>query len=201
MDLNAVQISEITHLSRNSVNKYMKAFRERITELSLLEYSNHDIDCFIRKHLRNLELTSKDCITKQGSPKIFAIIQEEGKIYTYLFIKPLSIAMHQALRCGSTIGDILSIQETNKHISLVDMADVMYLPLHDHETKKENSGRLNRIDSFWGFCKNRLLDKKNLSYKLFYYHLKECEYRYNYNTDLIYKNILNSIRKESIKLS
>jgi len=33
LDLTATQIAELTHLSRNSVNKYLKAIRQRIAQL------------------------------------------------------------------------------------------------------------------------------------------------------------------------
>ena len=60
LDLDAIQISEISQLNRNTVNRYLKIIRTRIAELCVMEYplgGEVDVD-FDMKGDRAINVTS-----------------------------------------------------------------------------------------------------------------------------------------------
>ena len=57
---------------------------------------------------------------------------------------------------------------------------------------------INGIESFWGFAKLRLAKLKGIRQEMFYYHLKETEFRFNHRRDNLYLAILKILRKKPI---
>ncbi len=49
----------------------------------------------------------------------------------------------------------------------------------DNEFAKDGSQHINGIESFWGYAKTRLARFRGILKSTFYYHLKECEFRFN----------------------
>ena len=62
----------------------------------------------------------------------------------------------------------------------------------DEEDKKNH---INGIENFWGWSKNRLRKFNGINKDNFYYHIKECEFRFNYRKQNLYKKLLTIIRK------
>ena len=54
---------------------------------------------------------------------------------------------------------------------------------------------INGIENFWGIAKARLNKFRGLSKKTFYLHLKECEFRFNYRNEDLYKYFLHVLTK------
>jgi len=60
---------------------------------------------------------------------------------------------------------------------------------------------INGIENFWGLCKVRLSRFRGIHKSTSYLHLKECEFRYNYRKEDLYKLLLEIIQKSPLKLS
>jgi transposase len=67
-----------------------------------------------------------------------------------------------------------------------------------NQQKSFTNGRahINGIEAFWSFTKRRLA-KFNGVKAHFDLHLKECEWRYNKSSSLLFHNLLNLIRNPS----
>jgi len=63
----------------------------------------------------------------------------------------------------------------------------------DNEFANERS-HINGIESFWGYSKTRLAKFRGVTKVTFFLHLKECEFRFNYRGQNIYKVLLKIIR-------
>jgi len=57
---------------------------------------------------------------------------------------------------------------------------------------------INGIESFWSFAKTRLSKFNGVSQKTFYYHLKECEFRFNHRNQNLYSLLLKIFRKKPL---
>jgi len=55
---------------------------------------------------------------------------------------------------------------------------------------------INGLENFWGLAKVRLAKYRGLSRNTFYLHLKECEWRFNYRSEDLYKKLLDLLRNE-----
>ena len=68
------------------------------------------------------------------------------------------------------------------------------------ETKKIKN-HINGIENFWGLAKVRLSKFRGMNKDTFYLHLKECEFRFNYRKDDLYRILLFLIKNKPLKLS
>lgn len=65
---------------------------------------------------------------------------------------------------------------------------------HSHNEFANKHSHINEIESFWGFAKTRLIRFRGLSKHTFYFHLKECEFRFNHRQENIYLLMLKMLR-------
>ncbi len=57
---------------------------------------------------------------------------------------------------------------------------------------------INGIESFWGYAKTRLAKFRGIRKESYYYHLKECEFRFNYRHENIYQIMLKIFRNNPL---
>ncbi len=70
-----------------------------------------------------------------------------------------------------------------------------------HHSKNEfarGNSHINRIESFWGYAKNRLVKFKGMDKSMFNLHLKECEFRFNNRKQNLYKFCLEFLEKSRL---
>ncbi len=67
----------------------------------------------------------------------------------------------------------------------------------NHEFANEPS-HINGIESFWAYAKLRLSKVKGIRKQMFYYHLKETEFRFNHRRDNLYPVMLKLLREKPI---
>jgi transposase len=77
---------------------------------------------------------------------------------------------------------------------LVDLGYKKHYRL-DHSRNEFVKGKshINGIEGFWGFAKSRLAKFKGMNRKTFYLHLKECEFRFNFRNENIYKMLIKNL--------
>lgn len=70
----------------------------------------------------------------------------------------------------------------------------------DHSSNEFVRGKahINGIEGFWGYAKSRLTKFRGMSPATFYLHLKECEFRFNFRGQNLYKVMLKIIRKNPL---
>lgn len=171
IDLTAIQISELTGLNRNTVNRYLNEIRKKIAGYS--EATAPVTSARISKD----ELTDTDeCL--------ILIAEFDNKVYT-------AVAEREFVeRNGSTVDayDLIIDLGTGKHT----------FNSHSERQPIQSRKKRNRLESFWGYAKSRLTKFKGLHSSTFRFHLKECEFRYNYRQDDIYQLLLKILRKNPL---
>ena len=82
LDLDAVQISELSHLNRNTINRYLAAMRNRIAEFCELESplkGEVEID---ESYFGAKRVKGKRGRGASGKTIVFGIFNRQGKVYT-----------------------------------------------------------------------------------------------------------------------
>ncbi len=79
------------------------------------------------------------------------------------------------------------------------MAEI--LPIIEGRTSKQMAVYSDGIENFRGRCKVRLARFRGIHKQMFYYRLKECEFRFNMRHENMYKYLLKSIRNRPLKAS
>ncbi|MGR9101174.1 MAG: IS1595 family transposase, partial [Gammaproteobacteria bacterium] len=82
---------------------------------------------------------------------------------------------------------------------LVDMGYAKHFRVeHGSNEFANEQSHINGIESFWAYAKLRLSKVKGIRREMFYLHLKETEFRFNYRRDNLYLLLLKLLRQKPI---
>lgn len=178
IDLTAIQITELTGLNRNTVNRYLTAIRKKISNYSQLT-----------SPVTHRKLASFDV---DESDSFCILVREfETKIYTEIIPKNLVFQNGELTKVIDLVNseyDLIINVDTGNHIFLGDK---------NPNTNKHRL-KLNRIENFWGNAKSRLAKFKGMHSSTYKYHVKECEFRYNNREKDLYQLLLKILRKDPL---
>ncbi len=62
---------------------------------------------------------------------------------------------------------------------LVDYGYKRHYRVNHSKEFSKSGNHINGIENFWGLCKVRLMKFRGIRKDMFYFYLKECEFRYN----------------------
>ena len=206
-DLTAEQISSLSGISRNSVNKILKNLRIRISEFcekeSLFKKGEVEIDesYFGAKRIKGLRGRGS-----YGKTIVFGLKKRKGKVYTQVITDCSKRAILPLI--SRKIGKSATVYTDGfkTYDGLVNMGYKKHYRVHhgknEFAKRKGNiNNHINGIENFWGIAKVRLSKFRGMNKKTFYLHLKECEFRFNYREDNMYILLLKLLRKNPLKLS
>jgi transposase-like protein len=203
VDLNAVQIAELTGLSRQSINQYLTAIRWRIVGICQRESAplvgQIEVD---ESYFGAKRVKGKRGRGARGKTIVFGLLKREGKVYTEI-VPNCSSAVLQAIIKGKTsIESVIHSDGWRGYNGLVDFGYKKHFRVHHgkNEFVRGNS-HINGIESFWGYAKIRLVKFKGMNKNSFNLHLKECEFRFNNRKQDLYKILLELFRKKPLNLS
>ncbi len=194
LDLDAVQISELSHLNRNTVNRYLKSIQIRIAEL-----------CEIESPLSGeVEIDESYFGAKRGRGAscktiVFGILKRKGKVYTEIVQDARRKTLQDIIRGRVDMETIIHSDGWRGYNGLVDLGYKKHFRVH-HGKNEFARGRahINGIESFWGYAKTRLSKHRGIHKNSFYLHLKESEFRFNYRHDNIYQILLEIFRNNPL---
>jgi len=195
-DLSATQISYLTGLSRQTINKYLTAIRLRILELSSLQsdplVGQIEVD---ESYFGARRVRDKRGRGARGKTIVFGLLKRGDKVYTEVAPDCKSATLQRIIKGKDSI-------ESGGYNGLVDFGYKKHFRVyHGKNEFARGNSHINGIEFFWGYAKNRLVKFKGMGKSMFNLHLKECEFRFNNRKQNIYKILLGIFRKESLKLS
>jgi transposase len=206
VDIDATRTSKLIGLNRETINRYFLLFREAIyqnqKEISEKLFGKVEFDesYFGAKRVRGYhgKLKRGRGTTKQP---VFGIFQRDGKVYTEI-VPDCKKATLQAIIKGKVEAKTEVYTDSWRgYDGLVDVGfDKHFRVNHgknEFALKGENDQQIhvNGIEGFWSFCKRRLA-KFNGYKKNFELHLKECEWRWNFENESEMEKNLTSILKK-----
>ena len=187
LDLDAQQISILTHLNRNTVNRYLKLIRKRIAELCESETPfkgeiEVDESYFGAKRIRG-----KRGRGAAGKTPVFGILQRRGKVYTEIVPDCAKATLQGIIRGRVSPESVIHSDKWRGYNGLVDLGYKKHYRVH-HGTNEFARGKshINGIE-FHGIPR-----------ATFYLHLKECEFRFNYRNENLYGLLLKMFRKRPL---
>jgi len=177
LDLNAIQIAKITHLNRNTVNRYLKEIRKKI-----------DMYCISTSTFKRFNISVDD--ETDNSCFVILIRESSGVIAADLYLRPKDKAMGKE--------DWLNIYENSEYHLLIDPEKESHYYLVNSPMSSIHRIRVNRIENFWSHSKSRLAKFKGLQTTTIRYHLRECDFRYNNRNKDLYNQVLKIIRNDPL---
>jgi len=199
LNLEATQIAELTALNRNTVNRFLRAIRERLAtfceqQSPLTGEIEVDESFFGPRRIKG-----KRGRGAYGKTIVFGVFKRNGKVYTEI-VPDCSKATLQAIIRGKVEPEsIIYSDGWRGYNGLVDVGYGKHLRV-DHGRNEFARGKthINGIEGFWGFAKSRLTRFRGMNKATFYLHLKECEFRFNYRDQDMYRMILKIIQNNPL---
>lgn len=194
LDLNALQIAKLSGLNKNIVNNYLQKIRLLIAlfcERDSPFKGEVEVD---ESFFGARRVKGKRGRGAYGKTIVFGIYKRNGKVYTEI-VPNCSRATLQAIIKGKVAKDsIIHSDKWRGYNGLVDLGYKKHYRLdHGNDEFVNGKSHINGIEGFWGFAKSRLSKFKGIHKSTFYLHLKECEFRYNYRKEDLYKLLLKII--------
>lgn len=191
VDLDASQIAVVSRLNRNTINRYLAAIRERGARYCEAESPvsgevEVDESYFGPRRFKGIRRRGA-----RGKTIVFGLFKRNGRVYTQI------VTDSRRRHFRQSFGAVQSLRAL-----FILMAGVGPMAWQTWDTKTFPSGirqqricqQTNGIESFWAFAKTRLVRFRGLHTHTFYFHLKECEFRFNHRQEEIYKLILKMLR-------
>jgi transposase-like protein len=201
MDLEATKISELTGLSRQTINKYLKAIRERIVEYCESESpfkGEIEVD---ESYFGGKRIKGKRGRGASGKTIVFGLLKRNGKVYTEIVPDCAQATLQGIIRGKVDPESVIHSDGWRGYNGLVDIGyKKHYRVEHGKNEFVRGKSHINGIESFWGIAKTRLAKRRGIKKDVFLLHLKECEFRFNYRNENLYDIILKILKNRPLKL-
>ncbi len=202
LDLNAVQIAELSDMSRVTIDRHLCALRERVVlcyEACALVSGEIEVD---ESYFGARRIPSQRGRDAFGKIVVFGMLQRREQVYTEI-VPDCRKATLQAIIHGRAHPDsVIYSDGWRGYGGLVDVGYGKHFRVaHGRDEFVRGHVHINGIAGFWGFAKKRLTKFRGMSRRPFYLHLKECKLRFNHRHGKVYQLLLESCRKRPFKLS
>lgn len=193
-DLSATQATKLIGINRNTINVWYMKFRMTIAEFqeeqirkSSGEFELDESYFGGIKKKNNADERRKRGRGAENKIPVFGIKKrDDGSVYTKIIENATRLTLFPI------INDIINRQNSTIYTDKFRTYDGLVFNGYKHKRinhSKRYSNRIgthiNGIENFWSYSKQRLSRFHGISRKNFYYHLKECEFRYNKKYDII----------------
>ncbi len=206
-DLTAQQISLLSGVSRNSINKILKHIRIKMAAACEKEspFNKGEIE-MDESYFGARRIRGKKGRGAYGKTLVFGLKKRKGQVYTQVIKNCSKQEILPLITSKISKRTRVFTDGFKTYDSLVDLGYKKHYRVHhgrDEFSKKKGriKNHINGIENFWGIAKVRLYKFRGMDKKTFYLHLKECEFRFNHRHDNLYLLLLKIIRNKPLKLS
>ena len=200
VDLTASQIAELSGVNRNTVNRYVTAFRERIARYCEAESPvkgevEVDESYFGARRVRGIRGRGA-----RGKTIVFGLFKRNDNVYTEIVPDCSRATLQGIIRGRVDLESVIHSDGWRGYDGLVDLGYQKHFRVqHSHNEFSNKHSHINGIESFWSYAKTRLVRFRGLQKQTFYLHLKECEFRFNHRQEDIYLLVLKLLRENPLR--
>ena len=199
LDLDAYQITLLTGLNRNSVNRYLKLFRLRIAEECEVHSPFTGVVEVDESYFGPKRVKGKRGRGAASKTPVFGILQREGNVYTEIVPDCAKATLQGIIRGRVDLHSVIHSDGWRGYDGLVDIGYKKHFRVnHGQDEFAKGKNHINGIESFWSYAKRRLLKFHGVPNATFYLHLKECEFRFNHREKDTYLPLLKMFRNRPL---
>jgi len=196
LDLDAQQIAVLCNLNRNTVNRYLRMIRTRISEFCEQDSPFRGEIEVDESYFGARRQKGKRGRGAYGKTPVFGILQRGGKVYTEIVPNCAKATLQAIIRGKVSPESIIHSDQWRGYSGLVDIGyEKHYRVKHCDDEFANDTSHINGIESFWSYSKRRLQKFHGVPQNTFYLHLKECEFRFNHRNENIYAILLKMFKK------
>jgi transposase len=196
LDLDAQQIAVLCNLNRNTINRYLRMIRTRISEFCEQDSPFRGEIEVDESYFGARRQKGKRGRGAYGKTPVFGILQRGGKVYTEIVPNCAKATLQAIIRGKVSPESIIHSDQWRGYSGLVDIGyEKHYRVKHCDDEFANDTSHINGIESFWSYSKRRLQKFHGVPQNTFYLHLKECEFRFNHRNENIYAILLKMFRQ------
>jgi transposase-like protein len=205
VDIEASKTAELTNINRNTINRFYNIFRKLIFEIQTNELQRltgeveMDESYFGSSRVKGYHGKLKRGRGTLKQP-VFGIFERNGRVYTEIVPDCKRPTLRKVILGKVDVGSVVHTDGWRGYDGLVDVGyDKHFRVKHSkNEFAKKGKGiHINGIESFWSFTKRRL-SKFNGVKKNFNLHLKECEWRWNKDSDILIVELTKLLKAKHV---
>ena len=202
MDLEATKVSALTGVSRRTVNRFCHALRVRMArecERQAPLGGRVEID---ESYFGPRRVRGKGGRGAGRKTIVFGLFKRNGYVYTRIVPNVQKATLQAVIRGKLTPASVVHSDGWSGYDGLVDLGYRKHFRVEHrrHEfVGRQPGNHINGIESFWSTAKTRLARRRGLRRTHFYWHLKECEFRFNNRRRNLYHVLLELVRKDPLK--
>ena len=198
-DLSATQMSYLSSLNRNTVNRYLLEIRKKIAlycELDSPFLGGVELD---ESYFGAHRVRGKRGRGAYGKTIVFGLLKRGGKVYTEIVPNCKSKTLQDIIRGKVSVESVIHTDGWRGYDGLVDIGyDKHFRVNHSNNEFANKQTHINGIESFWSYAKIRLVKFRGLTKDTFYLHLKESQFRFNCRGEDLYATMLKIIRNNPL---
>lgn len=203
-DITASKAAGLLGINRNTINHWYLVFRKAIYAHQMREFekilgeAEVDESYFGARRKRGYRGKLKRGRGTQKQP-VFGIFKRNGRVYTEIVPNCKKVTLQAIIRGKVHPSTVIYSDKWRGYDGLVDVGyDKHFRVNHgQNEFSKGHGIHINGIENFWSFTKRRL-SKFNGVKKHFELHLKESEWRYAREPDILETELWDIIKQVNI---
>jgi transposase-like protein len=195
LDLTATQITALTALNRNTVNRYLTLIRQAVAEYCQRESPFSGEVELDESYFGARRVRGKRGRGARGKTIVFGIYKRNGRVYTEIVPNCKKASLQAIIRGKVDLTTTIHTDGFRSYDGIVHMGyQKHYRVQHGKDEFVRGNAHINGIEGFWGIAKTRLVKFKGMHRSTFYLHLKECEFRFNHRAEDLYRLLLKITR-------
>ncbi len=199
LDLEANKIAILTGLNRNTVNKYLMMFRQRLAGACRCQKKScgeFEVD---ESYFGPRRIPGPRGRGAGNKTIVVGVLKRGGKVSTEIVPDCSKSQLLRVIRGRIGEDSIIHTDSWPGYNGLIDMGYKKHYRVRhgDHEFAV-GTNHINGIESFWSYTKTRLARLHGLRAEYFLLHLKECEFRFNHRNKNFYQVMLKLLRKRPL---
>ena len=180
-DITASKTALLLGINRNTINRYFLLFRQKIAAhlLNKGELFSGEIE-LDESYFGARRVRGKRGRGAAGKTPVFGVLKRGGEVYVEIVQKCSKDQLLPIIQGKVLTGSTVYTDGWKAYDGLIINGYDHYRIFHHENEFARGRNHVNGIESFWSFCKRRLAKFNGLTDEMFFLHLKECEFRFNY---------------------
>jgi len=199
LDFSASDTARLTGISVRSINAIFIKLRHRIAEEceKYSQFTGHiEVD---ESYFGPKRIKGKRGRGAGSKTIVFGLFKRDGLVYTEIVPDARKRTLQGVIRGKVSLESIIHSDGWRGYHGLVDVGYAKHFRVEHGANEFANElSHINGIESFWAYAKLRLSRVKGIRKEMFYYHLKETEFRFNHRKDGLYLLLLKMLREKQI---
>ena len=197
-DLDASKIAKLTNISRNSINKIIDKIRKSIFILSAkIEKDKGEFE-LDESYFGPKRVKGKRGRGAMGKTPVFGLLKRDGKVYIEIVKNCTRKELMPIIQGKILEGSTINTDGWKAYNGLVLNGYKHHRVFHSDDEFVRGKCHINGIESFWSYCKRRLIKFNGIKGDKLIIHLKESEFRFNNIRKDLYCVLLKMLRENPL---